>query len=169
MNKINLEYHSGIYQLKSKQIIRASLDEVWDYFSKPQNLNNLTPKDMAFKITSGEPPRMYEGQIISYQIEILPMLKSSWVTEITHVEENKMFVDEQRFGPYAMWHHEHHFEALDDCQVIMNDIVSYKLPMSWLGRVIGGKMIGSRVRKIFEFREDSVDNIFKNRKDRNLT
>ena len=138
MNKINLEYHSGIYQLKSKQIIRASLDEVWGYFSKPQNLNNLTPKDMAFKITSGEPPRMYEGQIISYQIEILPMLKSSWVTEITHVEENKMFVDEQRFGPYAMWHHEHYFEALDSCQVIMNDIVSYKLPMGWLGRVIGG-------------------------------
>ncbi|MBV7440433.1 SRPBCC family protein [Weeksellaceae bacterium TAE3-ERU29] len=163
MNKITLEYHSGIYQLKSKQIIQASLDEVWDYFSKPQNLNSLTPKDMAFEITSGEPSRMYEGQIISYQIEILPIIKSSWVTEITHVKEGKMFVDEQRFGPYVMWHHEHHFKVLSEHQVVMNDIVSYKLPLGRLGRLVAGKIIGNRVRKIFEFREEAVDSIFRNK------
>lgn len=158
---ITTQYQSGIYQLKSEQIIHASLDEVWDYFSQPQNLDNLTPDDMAFQITSGKPPRMYAGQIISYQIEILPGIKQSWVTEIAHVKDREMFVDEQRFGPYVMWHHEHHFKEIAPNQVQMNDIVSYKLPLGFVGRLFAGRMIRKRVSQIFAYRETKVDDIFK--------
>lgn len=157
---IKTSFQSGIYQLKSEQIIDASLDKVWDYFSQPQNLNNLTPNNMAFKITSGEPPRMYAGQIISYQIEVLPKIKQAWVTEITHVNNQKMFVDEQRFGPYVMWHHEHHFKELENGKVQMNDIVSFKLPLGLIGRLFAGRMIRNRVTQIFEYRETRVNEIF---------
>lgn len=157
---IKTSFQSGIYQLKSEQIIDASIDKVWDYFSQPQNLNNLTPNNMAFKITSGEPPRMYAGQIISYQIEVLPKIKQAWVTEITHVNNQKMFVDEQRFGPYVMWHHEHHFKELENGKVQMNDIVSFKLPLGLIGRLFAGRMIRNRVTQIFEYRETRVNEIF---------
>lgn len=158
---IQTTFQSGIYQLKSEQIINASLNEVWSYFSQPQNLDNLTPEDMAFKITSGKPPRMYAGQIISYEIEILPKIKQSWVTEITHVNNQKMFVDEQRFGPYVMWHHEHHFKEIENGKVQMNDIVSFKLPLGLIGRLFAGKMIKNRVTAIFKYREKKVNEIFK--------
>ncbi|MGI9526044.1 MAG: SRPBCC family protein [Weeksellaceae bacterium] len=157
---INTTFQSGIYQLKSEQIIHAPIDEVWEYFSQPKNLNDLTPPDMGFTITSGEPPKMYEGQIVTYKIEILPGIKQNWVTEIKHVENQKLFIDEQRFGPYAMWHHEHHFEAISDNQVKMNDIVSYKLPLGFIGNLVAGKMIKKRVHDIFAYRHQKVSEIF---------
>ena len=159
MKKI-FTFQSGIYQLKTEQQINASLDKVWDYFSQPKNLDNLTPDDMAFEITSGMAEKMYAGQIISYSIEILPKIKQNWVTEISHVEERKFFVDEQRFGPYKMWHHEHHFKSLPDGKTQMNDIISYKLPMGFLGRIIAGNMIKKRVSAIFDYRAKKVAEIF---------
>lgn len=157
---LQFTYQSGIYVLKTKQTIHAPLNEVWSFFSTPKNLNALTPSDMAFQVTSGNVDRMYQGQIISYQIEILPKIKQSWVTEITHVSNQEFFVDEQRFGPYAMWHHEHHFEEVDAHTTQMNDIVSYKLPLGYLGTLITGKAIQNRVKTIFEYRERAVNEIF---------
>lgn len=151
---------SGIYILKTEQIVHAPIEEVWSFFSTPKNLNALTPSDMAFEVTSGNVDRMYQGQIISYQIEILPKIKQSWVTEITHVQQKEFFVDEQRFGPYTMWHHEHHFQAIDAQTTQMNDIVSYKLPFGLLGKIITGKAIQNRVKAIFEYREKAVNEIF---------
>ncbi|MCM5662825.1 SRPBCC family protein [Galbibacter mesophilus] len=165
---IQLFYYSGIYQLKTSQVVDAPLDEVWEYFSKPKNLNELTPSDMDFKITSSIVSETYIGQIISYSIKIFPWSRSYWITEITHVEDKKMFIDEQRFGPYAMWHHEHHFSQTDDGKTLMNDIVSYKLPMGGLGRLFAGKIIGNRIKKIFTFREKAVNSIFENNSVQNL-
>ena len=102
---IDIQKRSGIYIVTSQQTINATIDEVWNYFSTPDNLNNLTPKDLKFEITTPKHTTTYLGQIIAYKIELLPKLKTSWVTEITHLVPKKMFVDEQRFGPYAMWHH----------------------------------------------------------------
>ncbi|QLE01933.1 SRPBCC family protein [Galbibacter sp. BG1] len=158
---ITLSYQSGIYQLKSSQVIDASIEEVWEYFSKPKNLNSLTPEDMDFEITSSIVSETYIGQIISYSISIFPLVRSHWITEITHVKNQRMFIDEQRFGPYAMWHHEHHFETAEGGKTHMYDIVSYKLPLGWLGRIFAGKLIGNRVKKIFTYREKAVDAIFK--------
>lgn len=157
---LHFSYQSGIYILKTEQTVQAPLDKVWSFFSTPKNLNALTPSDMAFQVTSGNVDKMYQGQIISYQIEILPKIKQSWVTEITNVQPKEFFVDEQRFGPYAMWHHEHHFQAIDAQTTQMNDIVSYKLPLGLLGKIITGKAIQNRVRTIFEYREKAVNEIF---------
>lgn len=88
---------------------------MWDFFSRPQNLNDMTPNDLKFKITTKNlPQRTYQGQIITYTIELFPMISNYWVTEITLVKPNQLFIDEQRFGPYKMWHHEHHFQELTD-------------------------------------------------------
>ena len=153
---------SGIYQLFTNQIIHAGIDEVWEFFSQPKNLNELTPENMGFEITTMKVDPMYAGQIISYKIEILPNIYSAWITEITYVQDKKMFVDEQRFGPYAMWHHEHHFEELGNGKVEMKDIVSYKLPMRKFGQIIAGNNVKNKVEAIFQYREKKVEEIFNN-------
>ena len=136
-----------------QQLLPLSLDESWDFFSSPSNLSKITPSKMGFQITSGNPEKMYAGQIITYVIGLLPGIKSNWVTEITRVEEKKFFIDEQRFGPYKMWHHEHHFKSTSD-GVLMTDKVSYKLPFGFLGRWVHPILIKPKLDKIFNYRFD---------------
>lgn len=150
--KINLTKQSGIYTLTSEQILPLTLDKAWEFFTLPTNLDKITPNEMEFKITNNPPNRTYRGQIITYKIGILPGVKSNWVTEITHLEERKFFVDEQRFGPYAMWHHEHHFRETAEGQVLMTDIVNFKLPFGILGDLFAGKLVTDKVKFIFESR-----------------
>ncbi len=156
---ITFSKHSGIYTLKARQILPLSLDEAWMFISDPQNLAKLTPTHMGFKITSGQTDEMYPGQIISYRIALLPGVYTSWVTEITHVQRKKYFVDEQRFGPYKMWHHEHFLEKSED-GVIMQDKVSYKLPMGIVGGVLGSALINKQLRNIFTHRFQVLEQMF---------
>lgn len=114
---------------------------------------------MGFKITSGEPDKMYPGQIISYKVAPLPGIKTNWVTEITHVKDGKFFVDEQRFGPYSMWHHEHHFEEEPD-GILMTDKVSYKIPFGFLGQIAQSLFIKKQLKGIFEYRVKVLDETF---------
>lgn len=158
--KIRITKQSGIYTLISEQIINAPINEVWNFFTLPKNLDSITPADMKFSITNKPGEKTYAGQIITYKIGILPFVNSSWITEITHFKENEFFVDEQRFGPYAMWHHEHHFEQLPDGNVKMTDIVNYKLPLGLLGRIFAGTMIQKRVMEIFKYRFELLENKF---------
>ncbi len=125
------------------------LSEAWEFFTLPTNLDRITPKEMDFHITNDPPDRTYRGQIITYKIGVFPLIKSNWVTEITHLEERKFFVDEQRFGPYAMWHHEHHFAETSAGQVLMTDIVNFKLPLGFFGDLIAGSFVKAKVRSIF--------------------
>lgn len=157
--KIDVQKVSGIYILNTQQTINATIDEVWNYFSNPDNLNNLTPSDLKFEITTPKCTSTYLGQIIAYKIQLLPQIKTSWITEITHLIPKKMFVDEQRFGPYAMWHHEHHFEEING-NVVMTDIVSYKLPLGFLGRLVTGKIIRKKIKSIFRYRYQAVQVAF---------
>lgn len=157
---LKFDYFSGIYQLTSEQTINASMDEIWDFFSSPKNLDKITPKNMSFKITSKLTDETYEGQIITYKIEILPMINSSWVTEIITYVEKEYFIDEQRFGPYSMWHHEHHFKALPDGKVLMTDRISYKLPFGLLGRLIAGRLIKNKLKGIFAYRFHKIEEFF---------
>ena len=115
---------------------------------------------MGFKITSGDPTEMYEGQIITYVVGILPGVKSNWVTEITHVNEPSFFVDEQRFGPYSMWHHQHSFEESND-GIIARDKVSYKIPFGMLGHLANSLFIQDQLRSIFTYRAETLSQIFK--------
>lgn len=150
--KINITKQSGIYTLTSEQILPISLEKAWEFFSVPTNLDKITPGEMEFRITNNPPEKTYRGQIITYKIGILPGIKANWITEITHLENYEYFVDEQRFGPYAMWHHEHHFEEMPDGKVLMTDIVNYKLPLGFIGDLFGGKLVTNKVRFIFESR-----------------
>lgn len=158
---INIKYHSGIYTLLVKQEIPLELKKTWEFFSTPENLAKITPQHMGFVITSSNSAKMYEGQIISYQIGLFPGIKSKWITEITHVKDFKYFVDEQRFGPYRMWHHEHHFEETKN-GVLMTDRVSYKIPGSILGKAAHRIFIKHQLGKIFSYRYKMLDQLFIN-------
>jgi ligand-binding SRPBCC domain-containing protein len=149
-----------MYQLKAEQFIPASRDEVWEFISSPANLKRITPGYMGFDITSGDlPDKMYSGMIISYRVSPVAGIKTTWVTEITHIEEGKYFVDEQRVGPYAMWHHEHHLQEVDG-GVMMRDIVSYRPPMGILGAVANRLFIRKKLKGIFDFRVRAIEEIF---------
>ena len=102
---------------------------------------------------------MYEGMIITYKITPLFGIKMNWMTEITHVKEGEYFVDEQRFGPYAMWHHEHHFKTIKG-GVQMNDILTYAIPYGPIGRLSNSILVGKQVKKIFSYREKAIDELF---------
>jgi len=156
---IQFKSHSGIYSLEASQFLKISLSEAWDFFSSPDNLSKITPDHMGFEITSGTPEKMYTGQIITYKVSPILGIKTNWVTEITHVAEGHFFVDEQRFGPYRMWHHEHRFEAKGD-GVLMTDRVSYKLPFGFLGRIAHAIFVKNQLKQIFEFREAYLSMVF---------
>lgn len=160
---IHFKKHSGIYTLSTEQILNVPLDEAWDFFSSPENLQKITPAHMGFQITSEVDKKAYAGQIITYKVGILPGIKSSWVTEITQVKENEFFIDEQRFGPYAMWHHEHWFEALPDGKTLMKDKISYKIPFGFLGHIAQSIFIKRQLKGIFEHRYKTLEKLFNGR------
>ncbi len=148
-----------MYQLIRKQIVHTDLETCWDFFSNPSNLKLITPEYMGFDVKTETPKEMYEGLIISYSVRPLLNIPMEWVTEITHVKDKSFFVDEQRVGPYKLWHHEHHFKEIDQ-GVEMIDIVSYEPPFGILGKIIHPFIIKPKLEEIFAFRFKKVDSIF---------
>lgn len=150
----------GFYQLKTKQVIPASVDEAWDFISSPRNLKEITPPYMGFDIVSdGLPEKMYPGMIIAYKVRPLLGIPVTWVTEITHVVDKQMFVDVQRVGPYALWHHQHMIEPCPE-GVLMTDIVSYKPPFGFLGSIANALVIRKKLAEIFHFRKQALEKRF---------
>jgi ligand-binding SRPBCC domain-containing protein len=149
------------YVLKTEQAIPISLDMAWDFFSSPLNLAKITPNDIGFVVTSDytTESKVYAGMIITYKISPLLGIKMNWMTEITHVSEKQYFVDEQRFGPYAMWHHQHHFKEIKG-GVLMNDILHYAIPYGAIGRLSNNIFVGKKVKQIFAFREKAIEKMF---------
>jgi ligand-binding SRPBCC domain-containing protein len=152
-----------IYRLEQKQILPITKTECWKYFSDPSNLQKITPPDMDFVIKSDLPPAIHAGQIIIYRIQVLPGVKLNWVTEITHVVENNYFVDEQRFGPYRFWHHQHFFNEFENGMEVQ-DIVHYAIPFGILGRLINSLFIKERLDKIFQYRKNYLETSFNKNK-----
>lgn len=148
-----------MYQLIRKQIVHTDLETCWDFFSNPSNLKLITPEYMGFDLKTETPNLMYEGLIISYSVRPLLNIPMEWVTEITHVKDKSFFVDEQRVGPYKLWHHEHHFKEIDQ-GVEMIDIVSYEPPFGILGKIVHPFIIKPKLEEIFAFRFKKVDSIF---------
>jgi ligand-binding SRPBCC domain-containing protein len=148
-----------IYKKESVQHVNASMEECWSFFSNPKNLQKITPQDMGFQITDFDDKKMYPGQLIQYKVSPLLGLKLSWVTIITVVKDNSYFVDEQRFGPYTMWHHKHFFEATEN-GVKMTDVVHYALPLGFLGRIMNSLVVKKKLTEIFSYREKMVDKMF---------
>jgi ligand-binding SRPBCC domain-containing protein len=151
---------SRTYTLKTVQQIPVSLQEAWDFFSRPDNLALITPASMRFVIrgrSAGE--KMYPGQLIEYTVRPLFSIPVYWLTEITHVTEPVYFVDEQRYGPYSMWHHQHHFREIAG-GVEMTDIVTYKIPFWFIGDLANALFVKKKLQEIFRFRKEAVEKKF---------
>jgi ligand-binding SRPBCC domain-containing protein len=149
-----------IYRLERRILLPISIDKAWDFFSKPENLNVLTPDDLQFEIlTDVAGVEMYPGMIINYKVSPFAGIKFNWTTEITHAINRKFFVDEQRFGPYAFWHHQHHFEEKSG-KVLMTDIVHYGLPLGIFGRMANALFIEKKLKHIFDYRAKKVTELW---------
>ena len=150
---------SMVYRLKTVQNLPISIEKAWDFLSDPGNLKTITPDYMGFKILEGAEEKMYAGQIIKYIVTPVLGLPLRWVTEITQVEDQKYFVDEQRFGPYSLWHHKHFIKAIPG-GVEMIDIVDYKLPLGMLGRIAHPLFVKRQLNQIFNYRYNKLVELF---------
>ena len=161
--KIILYLLNMIYQLKREQILQSNIDDIWDFISSPKNLSRITPNYMNFNITSKDlPEEMYPGMLISYTVSPILGISISWLTEITQVQKKHFFIDEQRDGPYSMWHHQHFIEKHKD-GVLMKDIVTYKLPLGFLGQFAHWLFIKKKLNNIFDYRFNQMEQIFNNK------
>jgi ligand-binding SRPBCC domain-containing protein len=148
-----------IYTLQARQNLPISLDVAWEFLSNPKNLKIITPDYMGFKTLSGDEKDMFAGQIIQYIVTPVMGIPMKWVTEITHVVDKKYFVDEQRFGPYALWHHKHFLKEIPG-GVEMEDIVDYKVPMGILGQMVHPFLVKPKLEEIFNYRRQKLIELF---------
>ncbi|WP_191861011.1 SRPBCC family protein [Hanstruepera ponticola] len=148
-----------IYTLHKKQNLPISVEQAWDFLSDPGNLKVITPDYMGFNILSGADRPMYAGQIIQYIVTPVLGIKTKWVTEITHVIDKHYFVDEQRFGPYSLWHHKHFIKEIEG-GVEMEDIIDYKIPLGILGQLVQPILVKPKLEEIFEYRQKKLIELF---------
>lgn len=148
-----------IYTLHKKQKLPISLEKAWEFLSDPRNLKVITPEYMGFHILSGADRPMFEGQIIQYIVTPVLGIKTKWVTEITHSSDKNYFVDEQRFGPYALWHHKHFIKEIEG-GVEMEDIIDYKLPFGILGQWMHPILVQPKLNEIFDYRKKKLEDLF---------
>ncbi|MYH49341.1 MAG: SRPBCC family protein [Gammaproteobacteria bacterium] len=141
----------AVHRLSTRQVVPASLDEAWAFFSSPRNLPLITPPWLDLRLTSEPPAQMYPGLIITYTVRPLLGVPLPWATEITHVEERVRFVDDQRVGPYSLWHHQHHFREVEGGTEVC-DTVHYALPFGPLGDIVARLAVRPRLHAIFEYR-----------------
>jgi ligand-binding SRPBCC domain-containing protein len=150
----------GFYQFRKEQLLHSDIDEVWEFISSPRNLKEITPDYMGFDILTDDlPEKMYPGMIICYSVKPLLGLPVNWVTEITEVVEKRFFIDQQRSGPYAFWHHQHFIETRGE-NVLMKDIVSYKPPLGFLGSIANTLVVRKKIREIFDYRQMALNRRF---------
>ena len=148
-----------IFKIHTKQKLPITIEEGWGFLSNPKNLSCITPNYMKFKITDCDFKPVYQGQIIQYTVRPLLNIPLKWVTEITHVVNENYFVDEQRFGPYSLWHHKHFIREIDG-GIEMEDIIHYKIPLGFLGEFLNFLFIKNQLKEIFEFRKKKLIEIF---------
>lgn len=148
-----------LYTFKRTQKLSASLEEVWEFISSPKNLAVITPPSMGFKTLSGDDRQMFSGQVIHYTVTPLFGMSVEWVTEITHLQNKEYFVDEQRFGPYKFWHHKHFLKEIPG-GVVMEDIIHYKLPFGFIGRIVHPFLVEPKLKAIFDYRKTKLKELF---------
>ena len=147
------------YQFKAKQFLSITINEAWDFFSNPNNLPKITPPWLNFEVTTQLESRMYAGMIITYLVRPILNIPATWVTEITQVHVPNFFVDEQKFGPYKLWHHQHVFREAKN-GIEMEDIVNYAVPLGFIGRLANNLIIFKKIRSIFEYRTEIINKMF---------
>jgi len=147
------------FVIERVQVLPTTLDTAWDFFSSPDNLAKITPPSMKFRITSAPQTSTYAGQILTYTLRPLLGISMNWVTEITHVSQPNFFVDEQRFGPYRFWHHQHFFREVEG-GVEVRDLVHYLLFHDQLAGMLNRLVVAPRLKKIFDYRTNALQTIF---------
>jgi ligand-binding SRPBCC domain-containing protein len=147
-----------MHLLETKQNLPVDLKTAWEFFSSPGNLKEITPDYMGFDIISVSAKKMYPGMIIRYTVRPVLHIPIHWVTEITHVDEQNYFVDEQRFGPYRFWHHTHRFKEIKE-GVEMTDILYYKIKFGFIGRIANSLFVRKKLREIFDYRQAKIEEI----------
>ncbi len=148
-----------LYTLEQKQFLPLSLASAWDFFSNPHNLKKITPPSMNFRVLTEIPEEMHAGLIIRYTVTPVFGIPVHWVTEITHVRDRQFFVDEQRFGPYKFWHHQHHFREVEG-GVEMTDIIHYALPFGVIGSMVRALIVRRQLDAIFSHRKTVLERMF---------
>lgn len=148
-----------IYRFKKSQLLPITINEAWDFLSDPNNLKKITPDYMGFNILEKEDTKMYAGQIIQYIVTPILGIPTKWVTEITHVKDKSYFVDEQRFGPYSLWHHKHFVKEVDG-GIEMLDIIDYKIPLGFIGRLANPILVKPKLNEIFNYRKKKLVELF---------
>jgi ligand-binding SRPBCC domain-containing protein len=149
-----------LHTLHTKQLLKSDLHTVWEFMSSPSNLAKITPSYMGFHILgNAAPEKMYAGQIIEYYVTPVAGIKMHWVTEITHVQDQLYFVDEQRFGPYSFWHHKHFLKEVPE-GIEMTDILHYKVPFGFLGKLLNALFIKKKINEIFNYRYNKLEQLF---------
>ncbi len=150
-----------LHVLKTTQVLKSDMNTVWKFMSSPMNLARITPHYMGFQILSdeGDLKEMYPGQLIEYYVTPVMGIKMHWVTEITHVQDKHYFVDEQRFGPYTLWHHKHFLKEVPE-GIEMTDIIHYKIPFGFIGRIANSLFIKNKVKEIFDHRYSILEELF---------
>lgn len=147
------------HRLYREQIIDRPLAEVFEFFSRPENLAKITPERLGFVILTPGPIEMKRGALIEYHIRVFGV-RLHWVTEITEYDPPHRFVDFQRKGPYALWHHTHSFKSLDGNRTLIADEVLYQLPLGPLGLLPYWLFVRRDVESIFDHRERVIARIF---------
>lgn len=148
-----------IYTLHKKLKLPITLDQAWNFLSNPKNLKTITPDSMNFQMVSVVNRPLYTGQIIQYTVTPLLGIKAKWVSEITHIEEKKYFVDVQMYGPYALWHHKHFIKEVEG-GVEMEDIIDYKVPLGILGQLVHPILVKPKLEEIFSYRQNKLIELF---------
>jgi len=146
-------------RLEYQQDLPLSIEAAWDFFSRPENLARITPENLNFEVTSPLPEKMYAGMIVSYRVRPLFGFAMNWISEITHVREPDFFVDEQRSGPYRIWHHEHLLEPIEG-GVRMIDRVHYQLPGGLPAYWLLNQTVRNRLEEIFSYRRRKLIELF---------
>jgi len=150
----------ALYRFEHTQIIPLTLEDSWRFFTNPRNLSELTPAAMNFRHRfEPDAERVYPGMILAYSLTPMAGIPVNWVTEITHVEPLVRFIDEQKSGPFSMWHHIHEFSEVPEGTKI-HDTLYYSLPFSFLGQFAHSLFVKNQIENIFRYRSKRMKEIF---------
>jgi ligand-binding SRPBCC domain-containing protein len=147
------------HTIKHIQQMPVGIEKAWAFFSSAANLQTITPPDLGFQVISTGGDTICPGQIIEYRLKPLLNIPVYWMTEITHVIPKELFVDEQRFGPYNFWHHQHHFKSIEG-GTELTDMVHYRVPFRVLGDLVNSLVVKRQLKTIFEFRKSKIEALF---------
>ena len=148
-----------MHYLKQTQTLPVDREILWEFISVPQNLNKITPPEMAFEIIGDPPEKTFAGLLLEYRVKVPLLGWSSWLTEIKYVEEGFSFMDEQRVGPYKLWLHTHKLEDTDE-GTRMTDDIRYLVPFGPIGSLANALYVGRTLRQIFHYRRVKMEEIF---------